>query len=275
MSSSSPLFDDLPDKFILGFYYPADFDDDKYPQNPNFNGYSEMILALKDNNNYAIDCFYKELSDIFLKVKDIAIITPPTNSVGIEMLARRFETNNKEIKYLTNYLGRPEKRERGRREIYSNNNHSITDRKIILLDDVVTSGETMRLYKSKLLELGAKGVKCIALGRTVRDIDEAHDKIKQLYESEENDLRSEVEYKFQKAIEVLSDLGNSLNCKRLIDHYTINNIAEGINSVKENIGGELLMQLSYYQDEALKVLDGNDTFNYLNIFQKPFLWSDL
>lgn len=267
MSSSSSLFDNLPDKFILGFYHPADFeydDDNKYPQNPNFNDYSEKILDLQDNYDYAINYFYKKLSDIFLYVKDIAIITPPTDSVGIEMLARKFETNNKEIKYLTNYLGRPEKRERGNREIYSNNNHSITDRKIILLDDVVTSGETMILSKSKLLESGAKEVKCITLGRTIGDIDLARNKIQKLYESENHALQAEIEYKFQKAIEVLIDLGNAHNCE--------NSVTSEINLARKNIEGELLMQLYYYQEEALDALDGEHTFNYLNILQKPFLW---
>jgi len=272
MSSSISLFDNLPDKFILGFYHPADFDDEKYPQNPYFNNYSEAIINIQNNDDCTINYFYKKLSNIFLNVKDIAIITPPTNSVGIETLAQRFEINNKEIKYLNNYLGRPEKRKHGSREIYSNNNHSITDKKIILLDDVVTSGETMRLCKSELLKSGAKEVKCITLGRTVRDIDHAHDEIQKLYESENHALRSEIEYKFQKAIEVLSDLGNHLNCKKLIDHNTINDITWEINLAKKNIGGELLMLLSNYQEEALNVLEGNDTFSYLNIFQKLFLW---
>jgi phosphoribosylpyrophosphate synthetase len=150
MDISSSSYDKLPEKYMLGFYYPADFeyDDDgsKYPQNPEFNGYSEMILDLKDNCEYAIDSFHKDLSCTLLYVKNIVIVTPPTNSIGIKNLARRLSMSNKEIEYYSSYFGRSSNRERGNREIYSNNQYSITGRKAILLDDVVTTGKTMEKW---------------------------------------------------------------------------------------------------------------------------------
>jgi orotate phosphoribosyltransferase len=230
------LFDKLPDKYMLGFYYPADFeyyDDGKYPENDEFNGYSEMIIDLKDHHDEAISSFYNNLSKIFSNLKDVAITTPPTSS-GIVQLAQMLSAYNDNITDLTGCFGRHSKR-----DIYLNKNYPITDRKIILLDDVVTSGETMELCKAELSKAGAKEVKCITLGRTWRGMQDAYEKIELNFEysiKKEQEMifkrLSNIGYEFQKSA---NNLINSQKFTQDILFTTIDSTIRLVGKQKKSI----------------------------------------
>ncbi|MGK7941984.1 MAG: ComF family protein [Crocosphaera sp.] len=51
------------------------------------------------------------------------------------------------------------------------NKSLIKEQKVILLDDVLTTGNTVKACQELLLEAGAKEVKIIVLGKTIRDLD--------------------------------------------------------------------------------------------------------
>lgn len=273
------LFDKLPDKYMLGFYYPADFeyyDDEKYPENEEFNEYSEMILDLKDHYDKAICIFYDKLSKIFSNLKDVAITTPPTSS-GIKQLAQMLSVYNGNITDLTGCLGRHSKR-----DIYLNKNYSITDRKIILLDDVVTSGETMRLCQAELIKAGAKQVKCITLGRTWRGMQDAYKKIEISFEYNFNSTQEKlygkfinVGYEFQKSADTLIKLQPYTQdiLFSTLDSTTkkIDEIRMLVQEIEWSIQAEAI-DLHHCKDEAIDVINGEDIFSYLNILQQPFLW---
>jgi hypoxanthine phosphoribosyltransferase len=275
----SPSFDKLPDKYMLGFYYPADFeyyDDGKYPENEEFNGYSEMIIDLKDHHDEAISHFYDNLSKIFSNLKDVSITTPPTSS-GIEQLAQMLSAYNDNITDLTGCFGRHNKR-----DIYLNKNYSITDRKIILIDDVVTSGETMRLCQSELIKAGAKQVKCITLGRTWRGMQEAYEKIELSFEY---NLKKEQENLYKKFINVGYKFHESADTLIKLQPYTQDIFFKTLEWTTQEIDKiRLLIQeiewsvqanaidLHHCRDEAIEVICGEDIFSYLNTLQQPFLW---
>jgi hypothetical protein len=275
----SSLFEQLPDKYMLGFYYPEFIydGDDKY-DNDEFNCYSQRILDLKNHCSEAIYRFSKDISKILVNAKDIAITTPPTNS-GIKTLAQGLSRDNKGITDLTDCFGRL-----GKREIYLNKNHSIVGRNIILLDDVVTSGETMKICSSELINAGAKKVKCIALGRTWRGIQDAYDQIEISCES---NLKmgqqklfkrfSNVGYEFQKSADKLIKIQpQSYNHDTFLK--TLNCTVEEIGNIKllvEEIEWSMdsfLTDLNDYRNEAQAVLEGENTFNYSNVLLQTFLW---
>ena len=274
MDISSCSYDKLPEKYMLGFYYPAyfeyDSDGSKYPQNPEFNGYSEMIIDMKDGYGYAINNFHDNLSRTLLDVKNIVIVTPPTNSVGIEYLAEELSTSNKEITYLTGYFGRF-----GKREIYSNNKYSIADRKIILLDDVVTRGETMEKCRQLLDNAGAKKVKCITLGRTCRNIEEAYYKLEEVYDLKRIEYNKKYSLELidilQKSADELRSLSYCSNESQTIVHEIRNKISDDLESLDE-LHNYLWCDLCNYEEEARNVINGDDTFHSSNILQEVFLW---
>ena len=177
------MFNDLPDLFYLGFYHP-------HPQdNEYFNEYSSIILELKNRKDRATNFFLQEFKH-FLINEDIAITTvPPSTSTkpssGIRDLAQqlvnsyynftdavfcleRFQNSNCN-RTLDNHL----------RTIKVNNPSVIKDKKVILIDDVLTTGSSVKACKRLLIESGAKEVKIIVLGKTMRNVEDAHDFIDQ------------------------------------------------------------------------------------------------
>ena len=277
----SNSFDDLPDMYMLGFYHPADFaydgDGCKFPQNPDFNDFSSIILELKNENNEdyekAIDHFLCHLSKILSRVEDILIVTPPTKS-GIKDLAERLAYENNMFVNLTGC-----KNNEGLINLSENN--SIIGKKVILLDDVVTSGKTMRSCKSELLRLGVTKVKCIALGRTYRDIKLAHDLIEKEYCLE---LEKEQEKLLPSLVNIADNLQKNVSVLKNIklcnqdDFFTINEVANSMKAEIQEIEGLevcIMMKdddLCRDKKEAFAVLKGDAIFSCRNIFQKLFLW---
>jgi hypothetical protein len=178
------MFDDLPDLFYLGFYRPYDDGNNEY-----FNEYSNTIVELKKRKYHATNFFLKEFNR-FLIDEDIVITTvPPRNSTspfsGIRDLAKqlvnsysnfadgvfcleRFQ-NSDDSRTLDNHL----------RTIKVNNPSVIKDKKVILIDDVLTTGISVKVCKRLLIESGAKEVKITVLGKTMRNVEDAHNFIDQ------------------------------------------------------------------------------------------------
>ncbi len=76
---------------------------------------------------------------------------------------------------------RTKKRHKDSIKIY--NQSIIKDQKIILLDDVLTTGNTVKACQELLLEAGAKEVKVIVLGKTIRNVDYYCDWVEEYYKN--------------------------------------------------------------------------------------------
>ncbi|NES81883.1 MAG: hypothetical protein F6K10_11025 [Moorea sp. SIO2B7] len=178
-------FDDLPDLFYLGFYHP------KY--NDYFNEYGNRILDLKNQDYHAINFFLQEFKKKIadhLSDEDIVIATVPphrcTNpSSGIRDLARRLVNAYQNFSDAVLCLERVQD-SNGNRTIANHlNSIKVTDpsiikgKKVILIDDVLTSGSSIQVCKMLLRQAGAKSVKAIVLGKTIRNVEGAYDFIEQ------------------------------------------------------------------------------------------------
>jgi len=175
------FFGGLPDLFYLGFYCPKN--------NGYFNEYSHInshtILELKNKKHDAINFFFQKFRS-FLSDEDIVIATVPSSSSanpysGIRELAKqlvnsyskfsdgvfcleRFKDSIRDNRTVENHL----------QSIKATNSSIIKDKKVVLIDDVLTTGASAQACKRILLEAGAKEIKVIVLGKTIRNIEDAH-----------------------------------------------------------------------------------------------------
>ena len=185
--------DDSDDFYVLGKYYPST--DPKFKE----DDFSKTLLALKyrhdtdakpeewkqRNRDRALQRFLQELDTLLSP--DIAIAVAPSSDPdaslsGIHELAQALAAKGRVD--ATECLVRFEKIEKlatgGSRSINGHLNsvrvdHSelIQDREVLLLDDVTTSGNSLSACRQLLLKAGAKRVKCMALGRTTRNQENA------------------------------------------------------------------------------------------------------
>lgn len=177
------IFNDLPDVFYLGFYHPRSiYHENCY--NEYFNEYSHTILELKDGKYDAINFFLKELK-YFLSDEDLALTTVPphtsaNSSSGIRELAKQIVKSYLNFTDAVSCLERFQNSSRNHTEddhlksIKVANSSVIQDKKVILMDDVLTTGSSIQVCKKLLLEAGAKEVKVIVLGKTIRNVEDAH-----------------------------------------------------------------------------------------------------
>lgn len=170
------LFDDLPDLFYLGFYCPKD--------DENFNEYSHTILELKDKKDRAINFFLQEFKNI-LTNQDIVIVTVPPHtsanpSSGIRELAIQLIQLYPKFTNLVFCLERFKDSIRNRtiedhlQSIRVSNQSLVKDKKVILIDDVLTTGSSIQACSKLLRDSGVTSIKVIVLGKTMRHIEEAH-----------------------------------------------------------------------------------------------------
>ena len=149
--------------------------------NPNFDEVSQQILNLKDSKTPAIKRFANDLHAHI--PKDVVLCIVPPSRVGYG--------DNKSIglvaKELCNYdridgtqclfrhtelerkLSHGGSRNRATHEnsIEVRNSQIFKNKDVWLIDDVVTTGNSMRVCAKKLIDNGAKEVHCIAVGATV------------------------------------------------------------------------------------------------------------
>ncbi|MEA5514759.1 phosphoribosyltransferase family protein [Nodularia sp. UHCC 0506] len=182
------FFDSLPDLFYLGFYCPTD--------SGYFNEYSNTILELKDQKEDSIIFFLKEIRK-FLSDEDISIATVPSGkssnrSSGIRELAKQLVKSYSKFtdavfcleRFKDSNDDRTRTIEKHLKTIKVANSSVIKNKKVILMDDVLTTGTSIQACKKLLLEAGAKEIKVIVLGKTIRNVEDAHNCIDQEDEDE-------------------------------------------------------------------------------------------
>ena len=191
----------LPDIFYLGVYQPltgeceGDFD---------FTEYTSIIWDLKNRNplviEYFADCISSNLQGDF----DCIVVVPPhhneKDNSGIKILAQKVVEKKKLID-ATSCLIRHKTIDRlltgGNRSLETHLQsikvviqEVIKGKKLLLIDDVSTTGNSLHACQKLLESAGANSVKCFVLGKTTRyeeDLgffDWQYDVIKQAIEEE-------------------------------------------------------------------------------------------
>lgn len=235
-------FKDLPETFSLGFYHPIyNYYDDFYEDNEWFNEFSANILNLKNQNSSAIDFFLDKLKYL-INDDEVTVTTVPSHfcnisSSGIRDLAQKWVKSKKDFIDGTLCLERFKSIDK---LSSSFNNRStdthlnsikvshpelIKDKQVILMDDVLTSGNSVTACKKLLLEAGAKAVKIIVLGKTIRNPEELHyfidQKCDELLENDPFDIIIEYEELEDEYGQIIEDeYGNPEY--REIEHYIDN-----------------------------------------------------
>ena len=240
------LFDDLPDLFYLGFYCPKD--------DENFNEYSHSILELKDKEERAINSFLQKFRDV-LSNEDIAIVTVPphtsTNpSSGIRELAIQLIQLYPKFTNLVFCLERFKDSVRDRnienhlKSIRVSNQSLIKDKKVILIDDVLTTGSSIVACSKLLVDSGVKSIKVIVLGKTIRNIEDAHyfiEQNKDEYIQETIDELNSKHYLTMQSYEIHEDL---LKEEKFNEHIAVEKWTN-----KQNDYFEMDDEEHYYMEE--------------------------
>ncbi|SEN67950.1 phosphoribosyltransferase family protein [Bradyrhizobium sp. OK095] len=145
----------------------------------NYPAYSGRILDLKDKKNGGIIYFFNLVEPLIRK--DVALVTVPSHDPqktinGIRELAQRICIDDPRID-ATEVLVRQKPvaklahggnrdKDNHLKSIVVRSPHLIRGRRVLLLDDVVSTGGSLRACKELLLTAGARAVHCAALGKT-------------------------------------------------------------------------------------------------------------
>lgn len=160
--------------------------------NPDFDDISEELLDLKRRRLYAIDNYYKKLkgalykSFIYFKkhnmINNISIVEVPSHAQGhhlssMEVIAERLAkcygiTNASSCLVRTSTINKLANGGCRNQSVHLNsievfNEELIKNKKVILLDDITTTGNSLLACKRLLMENGAESNVCIAMGKTV------------------------------------------------------------------------------------------------------------
>jgi hypoxanthine phosphoribosyltransferase len=263
------LFEKLPEKYVLGLYYSKYFYEDgyKYDNDYNFNEYSQRILDLKDKSSDGLDYFEEILNKIIEDEEGVSLVVPPTDS-GTKLLGYRISKRKPKIIDATDIWMNKSK------TLNSRGIMLIEGKNVILIDDVVRTGDTMRNCKNALLGAKAKEVKCITLGKNISGFEgreEAYHTINKYPHLEKMENLRKTE--FSKDIYKLFFEGIQ-NCKSE-NYKCISQILEKIEEEKQlfewNCYGDFDYSKTAYE-EAERVIHGDDTFSYYNEFQSCFHW---
>jgi predicted amidophosphoribosyltransferase len=162
------------DIITLAFYHPK-----RGGSNPDFDAQSQQILRLKHRGQQAIAAYCQFIDPLLAEGFAIAVV-PAADSArtgsGIRDLARLLaaKARTDATSCLVRHTTIPRLSGGGARklEVHLNsikviNAHLIKDREVLLLDDVTTSGNSLRACRMLLEQNGASLVKCLALAETV------------------------------------------------------------------------------------------------------------
>ena len=153
-------------------YYPISYQPDNY---------SKMIRDLKDNDEFAVEYFYNRLKDYFEKNINTIVIVPshdPGSHVsGIKSLAdklakyRRWNDYSDLItreKFIEKLSAGGDRRMRVHREsLKAERIKSILLKKILLIDDVTTTGNSIYACMEILESIGARYIQPFTLAKTI------------------------------------------------------------------------------------------------------------
>jgi predicted amidophosphoribosyltransferase len=168
-----------------GIYYLGDYHPWRNRQNPRFDAYSRRVLDLKDREPTprqaaAIEYFVEEIAKYIGST--FAVVAVPSHKPGVtdsgviqlaQTLARTYEN----ITDATGCLIRTEEIDKlstgGVRSIEVHLNsmgvrhaHLIRNRDVLVLDDVSTSGNSLKASELLLKNAGVRSVTLMAVGRT-------------------------------------------------------------------------------------------------------------
>ena len=167
-------------KLIIIKYIDQYFPKSRYESQDDF---SKNIIELKNKNNNYIDIFFHLLKGKIKKNPKTVICVVPSSKIakresGIRELAFKLKnycqlTTGLQILHRGKDI--PSKHERKSLVSYEEQYNSlylidiniIKDKNVLLLDDVVTSGNTLFACSNLLLENRAKQITCIVLGKTI------------------------------------------------------------------------------------------------------------
>lgn len=157
----------------VGVYHPW-----RGGRNPFFNNYSAQILDLKRGAEAAICTFVSRVEPLIEKNVVIAVVPPHTtgSSVsGIQSVARRLAMNGRVdgTGCLVRVAPIAKLSDGGSRDegvhfasIKVANDYLVRGRTVLLLDDVMTTGGSLKACRALLVQAGARKVGCLALAGT-------------------------------------------------------------------------------------------------------------
>lgn len=162
---------------IMGAYIPKRY---RRTASPADVDYTLKILRLKWRKKDVIDYFFDILNPVVPPDTPICVVPSHDASLkspGIRLLAQKLCTQQNRIDAtacLSRYTSTPEMRTGSPRSegmhfdsITVYHKELIAGRHVVLLDDVISSGCSMRACKHLLLGAGAQSVLCISLSKTV------------------------------------------------------------------------------------------------------------
>ena len=168
----------------LGNYHPYWIDQANRVRNPDFVDRDGFILDVKSNEQSrklrGVYFFYKELVSLIgceFAIAAVPSSNPENIDSGICQLARKLAASNRvdatsclvrhtEIQKLSH--GGDRSFSVHLNSIKVIDHHLISGKEVLLLDDVTTTGNSLRACQQLLNQAGAKVVQCCALGKTSR-----------------------------------------------------------------------------------------------------------
>jgi hypoxanthine phosphoribosyltransferase len=171
-------YENLPETFYLGVYQPMTGECDNF----NFTQYSSGIWDLKKCEPSTIEAFTQYIASNLGNDFDCLAVVPShhygIDNSGIKALSKEI-SRRKKLVDTTSCLIRHKAIERlatgGNRNIETHltsikvvNKELIEGKKVLLLDDVSTTGNSLKACKQLLIQAGAKTVKSFVLGKTTR-----------------------------------------------------------------------------------------------------------
>lgn len=165
----------------LGEYHKYRLHDNSV--NPNITPFSKRILSLKiDLSEYEINKFASEIDSLL--ESNVAICYVPScdstkDDSGVRRLARKVALKSSRIdatECIVRHTTIEKLAKGGNRSkqvhlssLRVNNENLIRGKKVLIIDDVTTTNNSLLACKELLLEAEASEVYCLALGQTVSD----------------------------------------------------------------------------------------------------------
>ena len=165
----------LQDIFNLGIYHPW-----QDGHNPNFDAFSRVILDIKDQHIKGINYCTNQLRSIISSTEDYVICVIPTHAAGTEpsgirtiakrlcsrsvidgtdIISRVFEIPKKTV-------GESSDMQLEIKSLAVTDESVVRGRQVLLLDDVTTTGTSLKAGKYLIEQAGAEIVVLLALART-------------------------------------------------------------------------------------------------------------